>query len=139
MTENVDHGHQSDGSLTPPGGPQQPPGRDFARPIPPVAGWNANQWGPSAQAFPPGAQVVVVSAQKSVGVALLLSFFFGPLGMLYSTVAGALVMLFVNLVVALITFGFGLFLTWPICMIWAAVAASSHNTRLGTARYLPPR
>ena len=81
--------------------------------------------------------VIVGGASKSVGVALLLTFFFGPLGMLYSTVAGAVVMLFVNIVVGLVTYGFGLFLTWPICMIWAATAASSHNSRASTVRYLP--
>ncbi len=30
--------------------------------------------------------------------------------------------------VDLVTRGFGLFLTWPICMIWAATAASSYTT-----------
>lgn len=83
--------------------------------------------------------VIVAGARKSVGTALLLTFFFGPLGMLYSTVAGAVVMLFVNIVVGLVTYGFGLFLTWPICMIWAATAASSHNSRADTVRVVPSR
>ena len=46
---------------------------------------------------PPMVQVVqpyiVVRAPKSVGVAILLTLLFGPLGMLYSTVPGALIML----------------------------------------------
>lgn len=67
---------------------------------------------------------------KSVGVAFLLTFLFGPLGMLYSTVAGGLVMLLVTPVFALFTLGLSLFVTWPICIIWACVAASSHNDRL---------
>ena len=78
-------------------------------------------------------QVIVVTSPKSVGVALLLTFFFGPLGMLYSTVAGALVMFFVSVLVAFISLGIGLLVTWPICMVWAAMAASSSNTVLVSA------
>lgn len=79
---------------------------------------------------------VIVAPTRSVGVALLLTFFFGPLGMLYSTVSGALVMIVVSVVLAFFTLGLSFFLTWPICMIWGAVAASSHNQKLlaGVAR-----
>lgn len=70
---------------------------------------------------------VIIKSQKSVGVALLLSFFFGPLGMLYSTVTGAIIMFIITCLVALFTFGFGLIFTWPLCMIWAAVAAKNTN------------
>ena len=72
---------------------------------------------------------VNVGSSKSVGVAVLLAFFFGPLGMLYSTILGAAVMFFVNLVVGIPTYGFGLLLTWPGCVIWAAIAANNHNQR----------
>lgn len=75
-------------------------------------------------------QVVVVTPTKSAGVAILLTVLFGPLGMFYSTIAGASVMIVVSLVVALFTLGFGLILTWPICIVWAAMAASSHNQKL---------
>lgn len=37
--------------------------------------------------------VVTVASPKSVGVAFLLTLLFGPLGMFYSTVSGALIML----------------------------------------------
>jgi hypothetical protein len=76
------------------------------------------------------APVVVVSNPKSVGVAILLAFCFGPLGMLYSTVGGAVVMFFVSFFVGIVTLGMGLFITWPACVIWAAYAASEHNRRL---------
>jgi hypothetical protein len=42
--------------------------------------------------------VVTVASPKSVGVAFLLTLLFGPLGMFYSTVSGALIMLGVFLV-----------------------------------------
>ena len=50
--------------------------------------------------------VVVTKSPKSVGIAIALSLFFGPLGMFYSTVLGAIVMIIVNLIVGLLTFGF---------------------------------
>jgi len=77
---------------------------------------------------------IVLAAQKSVFAALVLTFFFGPLGMFYSTLVGALVMLPVTILISIFTLGFGAFLAWPICMIWAAVAASSHNNRILTVR-----
>ena len=80
-------------------------------------------------------QVVVVTPTKSAGVAILLTVLFGPLGMFYSTIAGAIVMIVVSLVVALFTLGFGFILTWPICIVWAAMATSLHNKKLvGGAR-----
>lgn len=91
---------------------RQPPGQPG--PVPPVV----------------QRSVVVVGGFKSTPLAVLLGFFFGPLGLLYSTVTGAVVMFFVNLVVFFLTFGFGLFLTWPISALWGGIAASTHNSRL---------
>lgn len=89
--------------------------------------------------------------EKSVGVAFVLTFFFGPLGMLYSTVTGALILLGITLVVSfcagfaialisLATLGFGSFLVvlaplvglpiWITSMIWGCLAASGHNERV---------
>ncbi|HEX6911736.1 MAG TPA: hypothetical protein VF142_15140 [Longimicrobium sp.] len=76
------------------------------------------------------ATVVVVSETRSVGVAILLTVLFGPLGMLYSTVAGALVMIAVSIVLAFFTLGFSILLTWPISILWGALAASTHNQRV---------
>jgi hypothetical protein len=100
-------------------------------------------------------QIVVIQAPKSVAVAFLLTFFFGPLGMLYSTVKGALIMLFVVPIIAVILgvvlfdslflggginaavllgggsmFLVGLLIYWPCCIIWGCVAVSSYNNRL---------
>lgn len=74
-------------------------------------------------------------APKSVGLAAFLAMFFGPLGMLYATVPGALVMFGTNLfigLIALLTFGLGAVLfigTWFTGVIWAVLAASKHNQR----------
>lgn len=72
----------------------------------------------------------IAPEEKSIAVSLVLTFFFGPLGMLYSTVLGFVVMFVVNLVVLPITLGIGIVLTWPACMLWAALAASDHNTKV---------
>jgi hypothetical protein len=74
--------------------------------------------------------VVMVAPTKSVGVALLLTILFGPLGLFYATVTGGVVMLLVSFIVGLVTLGFGLLITWPICVVWSAIAANSHNAAL---------
>ena len=83
--------------------------------------------------MPPNAgapQRVLVISTKSVGLAVLLGIFFGPLGLLYSTIPGAFVMFLVNVAAGIFTLGLGLLLTWPICGLWAYLAAKSHNEKL---------
>jgi hypothetical protein len=78
----------------------------------------------------PPIQPVIVARTKSVALSLVLTFFFGPLGMLYSTILGALVMIVLSVPLFIFTFGHGAFLIWPISMIWGAWAAHSYNQRL---------
>jgi len=73
---------------------------------------------------------MIVRTPKSLAVAILLALFFGPLGMLYSTIPGAIVMLILTPIIAIPTVGFGLFVTQPICIIWAAVVTNSYNKKL---------
>ncbi len=75
-------------------------------------------------------QYIIIKSNKSVGIALILTFFFGPLGMLYSTISGGIIMLIITGIVALFTLGVGLLITWPICMIWAAISANNYNNKL---------
>jgi hypothetical protein len=75
-------------------------------------------------------KTVVVNAGKSVVASILLTFFFGPLGMFYSTVLGAVIMLVLYLVIGIVTLGFGLIILHPIAIIWGAVAVSSYNKKL---------
>jgi hypothetical protein len=74
--------------------------------------------------------VGVLVPQKSLTVAFLLTFFFGPFGLLYSSLLGGLLMIPITLVVSLITFGLGDVLLWPVCIIWGLAAAASYNDRL---------
>ncbi len=72
-------------------------------------------------------QTIIVKTQKSAGVAALLAFFFGPLGMLYATGWGALIMFIISGIVIVFTAGLGLLLTNPICAIWAYVKVNNDN------------
>ena len=63
-------------------------------------------------------------AAKSAVLAFVLAFFFGPLGMLYSTVVGGLLLLLLNVLLFCPTGGLIVLITWPIGCIWATVAAS---------------
>lgn len=74
--------------------------------------------------------VVVTKSPKSMGISIALTLFFGPLGMFYSTIAGAIIMIIIDVIVGIFTLGFGLLLTWPIQVIWAAIATSSYNKKL---------
>jgi hypothetical protein len=68
--------------------------------------------------------------EKSMAASILLSFFFGPFGMFYSTIPGALVMLFAGGAFDLLTMGIGVLLTWPGCILWSTLATNSHNNKV---------
>lgn len=72
----------------------------------------------------------VVLPTKSMAVAILLAIFFGPLGLFYSSVTGAIIMTIITIPVALITAGIGLVVLIPICILIAAVAVNKHNAKL---------
>lgn len=75
--------------------------------------------------------VIQMGSRKSVAGAVLLALFFGPIGMIYATVVGALVMFVVNVIVIIPTLGLGLLLTIPVGAVWAGIAAHTHNSNLG--------
>lgn len=68
--------------------------------------------------------IVVVEKQKSVGLAFILAFLFGPLGLLYASIVGGILMFFITIAIGIVTFGFGLVIPWIICIFWAVIAAS---------------
>lgn len=78
--------------------------------------------------------VVITRSPKSVGIAIALALFFGPLGMFYSTIVGAIIMIIVSATVGVFTLGIGLLVTWPIQIIWAWIAAASYNRKLMSGR-----
>lgn len=71
----------------------------------------------------------VLVPQRSVLLAGVLAFVFGPLGMLYSTIFGAFVTGFFALVGLIAGAGLGAVAAWPLCAIWAMWAAHRKNER----------
>jgi hypothetical protein len=67
---------------------------------------------------------------KSLVVAILLSVFLGPIGLFYTSVVGAIIMLIITAIIGFLTFGFGLFIPYIICIIWAIIAVNSHNKNI---------
>jgi len=65
-----------------------------------------------------------------MGVALALTFFFGPLGLLYASVLGAIIMIVLTIIIGILTLGIGFILGWIGSMIWAAVAVNRHNAKV---------
>lgn len=117
------------------------PQQGYVHPGYPQPGYPQQQGYPQpGQALQPPMQqtnVYVVQQPKSVLVSLILTFFFGPLGMIYSTVPGFVAMLLINLIALPLTLGIAAAVTWPICMIWGAVAASNHNARVPAVHTAP--
>lgn len=122
---------------------ENPPSR---RPIPPGRA-HEPQYPSQSYMYPPQQVVnVSVSPAKNPGTAALLAGLFGPLGMLYSTVPGALVMFCVNLLIlvfGVLTFGAGLFLgifSWIGGIIWAYQAANQESRPVASAQWhYPPQ
>ena len=79
-------------------------------------------------------QRVVVTPTKSVGLSVFLAALFGPIGMLYSTIWGGIIMLAVSALIGPLTLGLGLIFIWPVCVLWAALATVSYNKRLLSGR-----
>ena len=66
---------------------------------------------------------------KSVFLALVLTFFFGPLGLFYASASGAVVLIVAAAVGVVPTLGYVLIFVWPASMVWGAIAANNrHNT-----------
>lgn len=81
----------------------------------------------SVREFP---KQIVVRSTKSVGLSIILTVLLGPLGMFYSTITGAIIMLIISGIVGILTLGYGIVVTHPICVIWGALAAHSYNKNL---------
>ncbi|MDA8301232.1 MAG: hypothetical protein M0005_06735 [Actinomycetota bacterium] len=64
---------------------------------------------------------------RSVVLALALTFFLGPLGLFYASVPGALALIGLAAIGVVPTLGFVLIFVWPASMAWAAIAASGKH------------
>lgn len=74
--------------------------------------------------------VVVNATRKSLVVSVLLTLFFGPLGLFYSSVTGGIIMLVISVLVSIFTLGIGLLITFPICIVWGIIATNANNSKI---------
>ena len=117
----------------PPGWYQDPSG------VPVQRWWDGTAWtthtAPSWHSPHGSTTIVNLAPPKSVGVAFVLTFFFGPFGMLYSTTTGALVMLGVTFIgglfVGILTLGLAWLVwgpaMWLTSIVWGCAAASNQQ------------
>lgn len=82
-------------------------------------------------------QIIIAQSPKNMGIALLLAFLFGPIGLCYSTVKGGIIMFVISIAVALITFGLGVLIMWIPCVIWAYIATDKYNKELMSTGRVP--
>ncbi len=75
-------------------------------------------------------QVPNIDKSKSISKSVLLTFFFGPFGMFYSTLSGAIIMLNLYIIIGIVTSGVGLLFIHPISTIWGIIAVISFNNKL---------
>lgn len=113
--------------------PQQPQG---AAPPPPQYAYAPQPIYVTQQVQMAPAYVAV--PQKNMALALVLSFFFGPLGLFYASITGGIVMLILSIVFAIVTLGISIIFTIPACMIWAAIAVNNYNQTLLAHSQAPP-
>ena len=85
----------------------------------------------------PQPQIIIAQAPKNMGVALILTFLFGPLGLFYSTVKGGIIMVVLALLIGIFTLGLGLPLVWIPCVIWAYIATNKYNKELLSTGQIP--
>ncbi len=67
---------------------------------------------------------------KSTAIALLFAVLLGPLGLLYASLWGGILMLAISLIVLTSKFLKLILLIWVICSIWAVSAVEIHNKQL---------
>jgi hypothetical protein len=91
--------------------------------------WNGNEW--TVFVRNPRHRM---PRDKSVGVALALTFFFGPLGLFYVSTSVAVAALVVSVVVFVMTLGLGIIVTWPATVVIGCIMAERRHREYQTWR-----
>lgn len=66
---------------------------------------------------------------KNVPLGILLCIFFGPLGLLYGSIKGSIIMILIGIVILSFPYPFPIILWWVMCAVWCAYAIEKHNTK----------
>lgn len=72
---------------------------------------------------------------KSIGLAFLLAFLFGPLGLVYASAAGGICLIILGCTLCVLTQLPGFVLTWLASIVWAVVAAGNFNRKIDRLAY----
>ena len=82
-------------------------------------------------------QYVVAQPTKSIGIGIVLTLLFGPIGLFYASISGGIIMLIIGGILnffGLLLMGFGVLFTWPltclVCAIWSYFSISRYNAAL---------
>ena len=67
---------------------------------------------------------------KNLAGALLFTVFLGPIGLLYASTFGGIVMLLITFIVACTKFFIPIFFCWVICCVWGVLAVNRYNKKL---------
>ena len=67
---------------------------------------------------------------KNLTTSLLFSVFLGPLGLLYASARGGIIMLVIGFVVISCRFPVPIIIMWLSCSIWSVLATNRYNTKL---------
>lgn len=73
---------------------------------------------------------VVLNPLRSPIAALLLTIFFGPVGLIYTSIVGAIILIFLLLVAYGAHSTYALALVWLLGCFWSVVAANRYNRRM---------
>ena len=73
---------------------------------------------------------VVINPLRSPIAALLLCVLLGPVGLIYASAVGALVMLFLFLVAYGTNSFYAIAMVWILCCFWGVIAANRYNRRV---------
>lgn len=70
---------------------------------------------------------IIIAPLRSIGKAMLLGLFLGPLGLFYTSVRAGFIMLFIFLFAIASKIGPLIFLSWIACSFWAAISMHHYN------------
>ena len=67
---------------------------------------------------------------KNVAGALLFSVFLGPVGLLYASAIGGIIMIMIGFIIACTKLIVPIIFVWLICCIWAVLAVNRYNQKI---------
>jgi hypothetical protein len=66
---------------------------------------------------------------KSVPIGLMLTIFFGPIGLLYASLRGGIIMILIGIILISYQYFFPILLWWIACCVWCVYAIEKYNKK----------